>query len=187
MKYYYILNNYYSLLDSIKDKNVANCQLLSDDNDISLEPESVQKLIDHYHSDTTKIQTSENIQPVSLTISKVKQNGISSDITTDETKKHIPMIECDKKPIIAGDETIQDKILSAAYESLKYNQTSELSNMYFIADIAEAADIALDEERDEYEIISGFQFELEQEGFIRYDKKTGLIIATDKLLNKFRG
>lgn len=96
------------------------------------------------------------------------------------------MIGVDKKSIIAGGEAIKDKILRAAYESLKYYETYELSSLYFINDIAEVAGIAEDTEIDKYENILGYQYLLRQERFIRIDNKTGLIKPTEKLLNKFR-
>ncbi|WP_048190706.1 hypothetical protein [Methanobacterium sp. SMA-27] len=181
IKYYYILNNYYTLLDTTKDNPIANCQL-DPENDILSEPEPAQTFTSMHIHDSTKIQHLENIQPLTIkstTTAEINQSG-SSGTATEKNPEHIPMIEFDDKPIKVPGETKNDRILCKAYNALS-NKPNGIHSMEFTKDIAEVAEV------DEYEDLLGVQFQLNHEGYIKYDARSRLITPTEKLLNKFKG
>jgi hypothetical protein len=82
-------------------------------------------------------------------------------------------------PLPTPTEKKKDKILRAAYESLKYNETSGIHESEFLNDIRHPSGYK------EYDDLIGLIFKLNREGYIHQDNKKQLIRPADKLLNRF--
>jgi hypothetical protein len=136
-KYYYLLNNYYTILDSIDNIPGVNCKL-----EITPEPEL---------SHTQIPPKSSQQQPPPTTV------------------------EAAKKP----DPNNGNTLLQAAYESLKYNQTSGIRYNEFYKDIYPVSGVK------NYEDLAAIQEDLQRKGFITYNITKKIITPTPKLLNLF--
>lgn len=168
--YYLIISNYYNILDSLQDNPTANCKPLQStsttDNDLdSTRTANLQhnNTTNQYQGNTHHHDTIPD-KPATITAT-TPTNKTTGTVTTS--------------PLPKNADTKKDRILRAAYESLKYNERSGIYSLQFTDDISEAA------EEEEFKDLMKIQLQLDREGFIRYDKKTRQITPTDKLMNRF--
>jgi hypothetical protein len=151
IKYYLIINNYYTLVDyALNDNPTANCQMVPtvNEDDISDPGRSAT-----FHDNNTTITAA------------TPSTGTTGTLTTS--------------PLPTPTEKKKDKILRAAYESLKYNETSGIHESEFLNDIRHPSGYK------EYDDLIGLIFKLNREGYIHQDNKKQLIRPADKLLNRF--
>jgi hypothetical protein len=171
INYYLLYNNYYNILNSLQDNPTAKCKpLQSTTSDI--DPTRSAHL---QHNNTTSTHQGthhqhDNIPDKPATITAATPtNGTTGRVTTEPTVNQNRIKKTTKK----------DRILQAAYDSLKFNERSGIYSVNFTDAISEAA------EEEEFHDLFKIQLQLDREGFIRYDKKTRQITPTDKLLNRF--
>lgn len=169
-KYYLIINNYYTLIDyALNDNPTANCQMVPtvNEDDISDPGRSAT-----FHDNNTTSKQQGNINhheiitdaPATITAA-TPSTGTTGTVTTSS----LPTPTEKKK----------DKILRAAYESLKYNETSGINESEFLNDIRHPSGYK------EYDDLIGLIFKLDREGYIHQDNKKQLIRPADKLLSRF--
>ena len=170
IKYYLIINNYYTLIDyAEKDNPTANCQMVPtvNEDDISDPGRSAT-----FHDNNTTSKHQGNINhheiitdaPATITAA-TPSTGTTGTLTTS--------------PLPTPAEKKKDKILRAAYESLKYNETSGINESEFLNDIRHPSGYK------EYDDLIGLIFKLDREGYIHQDNKKQLIRPADKLLSRF--
>lgn len=169
-KYYLIINNYYTLIDyAEKDNPTANCQMVPtvNEDDIS---DPGRSATFHDNNTTSKHQGNINhheiITDAPATITAATPSpGTTGTLTTS--------------PLPTPAEKKKDKILRAAYEALKYNETSGINESEFLNDIRHPSGYK------EYDDLIGLIFKLDREGYIHQDNKKQLIRPADKLLSRF--
>ena len=169
-KYYLIINNYYTLIDyALNDNPTANCQMVPTVNEDDISDPGRSATL-HDNNTTSKHQGNINhheiITDAPATIAAATPStGTTGTVTTSSLPK--------------ATEKKKDKILRAAYESLKYNETSGIHESEFLNDIRHPSGYK------EYDDLIGLIFKLNREGYIHQDNKKQLIRPADKLLNRF--
>lgn len=168
--YYLLLNNYYNILNSLQDNPTANCKpLQSTYSDI--DPTNSAHL---HHNNTTSTQQGTHHQHDTIHDKPATITAATPPTGTNGTVTTSPLPNQNRTKT-----TKKDRILQAAYDSLKLNERSGIYSVNFTDAISEAA------EEEEFHDLFKIQLQLDREGFIRYDKKTRQITPTDKLLNRF--
>ena len=169
-KYYLIINNYYTLIDyALNDNPTSNCQMVPtvDEDDISNSGRSAagnDQSTTVQHQPNTHHQNIITDNPATITAANTT-TGNNGTLTTS--------------PLPTPAEKKKDKILRAAYESLKYNETSGINESEFLNDIRHPSGYK------EYDDLIGLIFKLDREGYIHQDNKKQLIRPADKLLSRF--
>lgn len=177
IKYYLIINNYYTLIEyannPVIDNPTATCHMVPtvDEDDISDHGRSATF---HDHSTTSQHQVTHQHhdiitdKPASITAATPTTSN-SATVTTSPPSHQTRTKKSNKK----------DQILKAAYDSLKYNETSGIHESEFLKDIRSPSGYK------EYDDLIGLVFKLDREGFIHQDNKTSLIKPAEKLLLRF--
>lgn len=166
--YYLLYNNYYNILNSLQDNPTANCKTLQSTSSNDIDPTRSAHL---HHNNTTSTHQGthhqhDNIPDKPATITAATPtNGTTGTVTSS--------------PLPTPTEKKKDKILRAAYESLKYNETSGINESEFLKDIRRPSGYK------EYDDLIGLIFKLNREGYIHQDNKNQLIRPADKLLSRF--
>jgi hypothetical protein len=170
IKYYLIINNYYTLVDyALNDNPTANCQMVPTVNEDDISDPGRSATL-HDNNTTSKQQGNINHHeiitdaPATITAA-TPSTGTTGTVTTSS----LPTPTEKKK----------DKILRAAYESLKYNETSGIHESEFLNDIRHPSGYK------EYDDLIGLIFKLNREGYIHQDNKKQLIRPAEKLLSQF--
>lgn len=170
IKYYLIINNYYTLVDyALNDNPTANCQMVPTVNEDDISDPGRSATL-HDNNTTSKHQGNINhheiITDAPATIAAATPStGTTGTVTTS--------------PLPKATEKKKDKILRAAYESLKYNETSGIHESDFLNDIRHPSGYK------EYDDLIGLIFKLNREGYIHQDNKKQLIRPAEKLLSQF--
>ena len=170
INYYLIINNYYTLVDyALNDNPTANCQMVPTVNEDDISDPGRSATL-HDNNTTSKHQGNINHHeiitdaPATITAA-TPSTGTTGTVTTS--------------PLPKATEKKKDKILRAAYESLKYNETSGIHESDFLNDIRHPSGYK------EYDDLIGLIFKLDREGYIHQDNKKQLIRPADKLLSRF--
>lgn len=173
IKYYLIINNYYTLIDSaeneLTDNPTANCQLVP----------TVKKddISDHGRSAAGNDQSTTVQHQPNTHHQNIITDNPATITATNTTTGNNGTFSTSSPP--TGNESKKDKILQAAYESLKYNETSGISESEFLKDIRSPSGCK------EYDDLIGVIYDLDRKGFIHQDNKKKLIRPADKLLSRF--
>jgi len=154
---------------ALNDNPTANCQMVPTVNEDDISDPGRSATL-HDNNTTSKHQGNINhheiITDAPATIAAATPStGTTGTVTTS--------------PLPKATEKKKDKILRAAYESLKYNETSGIHESDFLNDIRHPSGYK------EYDDLIGLIFKLNREGYIHQDNKKQLIRPAEKLLSQF--